>query len=191
MGRLTERDQHGNWRINGLPWEKLHTGEIVTQEMGEKIYGALAKLKVYEDLELTPEQIRELDELYRKKCEEVAKLDKELSRVSKMYMSALEREPNQIVCSEECRKEHQRRQKHQLAEKKKAEQAEQAEIKEPETVSGMRKTSEKMCRKCRYSGATSGGMVMCEYMAIEYHSRGCPVGLCDKFDLRKKRRKPA
>ena len=38
-------------------------------------------LKEYEDLELTPEQIREVDRLYAEKCKEVAELKKEIEEL--------------------------------------------------------------------------------------------------------------
>ena len=40
-------------------------------------------LKEYEDLELTPEQIREIDRLYAEKCREVAELKKELDEAQR------------------------------------------------------------------------------------------------------------
>ena len=40
-------------------------------------------LKEYEDLELTPEQIREIDRLYSGKCKEVAELKKELDEAQR------------------------------------------------------------------------------------------------------------
>lgn len=39
---------------------------------------AIQKLAAYEDTGLTPEQVVEMDRLYREKCEEVAKMKAEL-----------------------------------------------------------------------------------------------------------------
>lgn len=36
------------------------------------------RLSEYEDLEITPEQVREISILYQEKCEEVARLEKEI-----------------------------------------------------------------------------------------------------------------
>jgi len=46
-----------------MPWEQLRTGQILTKEVQEKLYGALWKLMEYEDTGLTPDQIaKENDE---------------------------------------------------------------------------------------------------------------------------------
>ena len=72
MERLTE------WYDNGL-----REGVLVKEKRGEKEikvlfeevddgYHAMCTLKAYEDTGLTPEQIREVDRLYKEKCREVA-----------------------------------------------------------------------------------------------------------------------
>lgn len=55
MGRLTIKDEQGNWALKGVKWNQLHVGEMITQQVQEKIYGALAKLKDYEDSGMTPD----------------------------------------------------------------------------------------------------------------------------------------
>ncbi|SCH84569.1 Uncharacterised protein [uncultured Clostridium sp.] len=55
--RLTQKDDQGNWSLRGVKWEQLHVGQIITQEVSEKLYGALWKLMEYEDTGLTPEEI--------------------------------------------------------------------------------------------------------------------------------------
>lgn len=45
--------------------------------------GAIKRLGEYEDTELTPEQIVEIDRLYREKCEEVEKLKEQLNAKEK------------------------------------------------------------------------------------------------------------
>lgn len=54
----------------------------------------------------------------------------------------------------------------------------------------MTKTSAKYCRKCIYSYKHSQTEVMCGYYSQTGLRRGCPVGMCDKFEKRgrKKRR---
>ena len=49
MARLIIKDEQGNWALKGVKWNQLHVGETITQKVQEKIYGALAKLKDYED----------------------------------------------------------------------------------------------------------------------------------------------
>lgn len=58
MNRLTEKDLQGNWCLKGVSWESLHVGQPITEELWQKLYGALWKLMEYEDTELSPENIR-------------------------------------------------------------------------------------------------------------------------------------
>ena len=53
----------------------------------------------------------------------------------------------------------------------------------------MTKTSIKYCRKCIYSYKHSQTEIMCGYYLQTRLRRGCPVGMCDKFEKkgRKKR----
>ena len=76
MNRLTMMDSQGNWRLKGVEWRQLQEGEIITRHMAEKLYGALYKLKAYEDTGLMPEQIVEMDGLYTEKCKELAERSK-------------------------------------------------------------------------------------------------------------------
>ncbi len=57
MGRLTEKDACGHWRLKGLPWKNLYEGTPITRETYEVLYGALCKLLAYEETGLTPEEI--------------------------------------------------------------------------------------------------------------------------------------
>ena len=57
--RLTLKDNQGNWCLQGVSWEQLHTGQLITKEVQEKLYGALWKLMEYEDTGLSPGQIEE------------------------------------------------------------------------------------------------------------------------------------
>ena len=58
--RLTQKDDQGNWSLRGVKWEQLHVGQTITQEVSEKLYGALWKLMEYEGTGLTPDQIENL-----------------------------------------------------------------------------------------------------------------------------------
>lgn len=69
MSRLTEKDSQGNWALSGVTWKSLHTGQIITEEMWEKIYGALWKLMDYEDSGLSPDEVQAMVELRDKKPE--------------------------------------------------------------------------------------------------------------------------
>ncbi len=60
MERLTEKDEQGNWCLKGVPWERLHEGQVITKSLRERLYGALCKLMEYEDTDLTPEEIEQL-----------------------------------------------------------------------------------------------------------------------------------
>ena len=56
MGRLTEQNEQGNWCVKGLPWKDTDVGQVITKNTDQKIYGALCKLKDYEDSGLDPEE---------------------------------------------------------------------------------------------------------------------------------------
>lgn len=77
MSRLTETDSQGNWALSGVAWKSLYAGQvitdgIITDEMWEKIYGALWKLMEYENTGFSPAQITEMCDLYNEKCAELA-----------------------------------------------------------------------------------------------------------------------
>lgn len=58
-GRLIER-KGSAWRLKGVPWIELQENARLTKETAQKLYGALAKLKDYEESGLTPEEVREM-----------------------------------------------------------------------------------------------------------------------------------
>lgn len=62
MGRLTEKDDQGNWCIRGLPWKNLYPGIAITENTYERIYAVAKKLLDYEDTGLTPDEINALRE---------------------------------------------------------------------------------------------------------------------------------
>lgn len=53
----------------------------------------------------------------------------------------------------------------------------------------MTKTSTKYCRKCKYSWKHSDTDIICGYIVATQMSRGCPVGMCDKFESRGRNRR--
>ena len=85
--RLTECDEQGNWALKGVKWNLLNIGATLTKEVSEKLYGALFKLKEYEDTGLSPEQIAEMDELYAEKCRELAEMERR-NELSAVHMDA-------------------------------------------------------------------------------------------------------
>ncbi len=66
MMRLTEKDELGNWCLKGVRWEQLREGQVITKEVSERLYGALCKLKDYEDTGCIPDGIADLVENYAK-----------------------------------------------------------------------------------------------------------------------------
>ena len=53
----------------------------------------------------------------------------------------------------------------------------------------MKKTSKSYCLKCKYSRKLSDTCVFCGYIDMEGKSRSCPVGMCDKFEKKDRKRK--
>ena len=64
MGRLTEKDDQGNWCLKDVKWEQLHVGQVITREVSERLYGALSKLMAYEDTGASPGGIADLVKNY-------------------------------------------------------------------------------------------------------------------------------
>lgn len=60
MRRLTEKDDLGNWGLKGVKWEQLQAGHMITLDVAEKLYGALCKLKDYENTKCSPEDVETL-----------------------------------------------------------------------------------------------------------------------------------
>lgn len=69
MNRLTYKNPNGTWGMNnGYDMSKVPS----------ELYGALYKLKDYEETGLSPEQVEQIDRLYLERCEEINNLKKEL-----------------------------------------------------------------------------------------------------------------
>lgn len=60
MGRMTEKDATGRWRVKGMPWERLQAGQVITEEASQVLYGCLCRLKDYEDSGMGPDQLKGL-----------------------------------------------------------------------------------------------------------------------------------
>jgi hypothetical protein len=77
MDRFTEKDWFGKATIVLEPYESLKKRRWVctsdpTNGMHVLEGDFVDRLAAYEDTDLTPEQIKEMDRLYREKCEELA-----------------------------------------------------------------------------------------------------------------------
>ena len=72
MERLTGIDTNGVYLLKCL--ECSDFGKCASCVHKYKVFERLSE---YELLGITPEQVKEMDELYKKKCEEVHKLEKE------------------------------------------------------------------------------------------------------------------
>ena len=55
--RLTEKKDNGHWILKDVSWDELKPGVVLTKEIWEKLYGALGKLKDYEDTGVDPDEI--------------------------------------------------------------------------------------------------------------------------------------
>lgn len=67
--RLTFHSPDGSWGLNnGYDMKKVPS----------ELYGALWKLKDYEDTGLQPDQIEQMNDLYLDKCKEVNKLRRQI-----------------------------------------------------------------------------------------------------------------
>lgn len=61
MGRLTENNGKGFWCLKDVPWQQLRPPATITKYVWERLYGALRKLKDYEDTGLSPKEVVRLD----------------------------------------------------------------------------------------------------------------------------------
>ena len=60
--RLTEKDDLGHWFLKGLEWGQLREGKVITKAVAQKLYGALCKLKDYEDTGCSPDDVERLND---------------------------------------------------------------------------------------------------------------------------------
>ena len=59
--RLMEKKDSGHWCLRDVPWDQMKPGAVLTQKTWEKLYGALWKLKDYEDTGKSQEEIECMD----------------------------------------------------------------------------------------------------------------------------------
>lgn len=55
--RLTEKKDSGRWCLRDVPWDDLKPGVVISKKTWEKLYGALWKLKDYEDSGKNPDNV--------------------------------------------------------------------------------------------------------------------------------------
>lgn len=79
MRRLTEANEQGYWNVKGLPWKDLYAGQVISEETRQIIYGCLCKLKDYEDIGPSPEQLKKIDELFSEVCKELGQLKQKVN----------------------------------------------------------------------------------------------------------------
>lgn len=83
MGRITEKDASGRWRVKGIPWERLQTGQMITEEVSQALYGCLCKLKDYEDSGMSPDQLKdwqhELTDMAVQACDKLCRHPREIA----------------------------------------------------------------------------------------------------------------
>ena len=58
--RLTEKRDNGSWKLKGVEWKQIKPGAVITDQVWEKLYGALWKLKDYEDTGVSPDEIERM-----------------------------------------------------------------------------------------------------------------------------------
>lgn len=82
---LIEKNDNGSWKLKGVGWSQIKPGAVITVPVWEKLYGALWKLKDYEETGLSPDQVSELQdetqEQARQMLERVARLSDEIERM--------------------------------------------------------------------------------------------------------------
>lgn len=72
MSKLITVKEDGIWHVNGADFDM--------KKLSSYLYGALYKLKHYEEICDSPDKLREIDKMYREKCEEVNRLKAELEK---------------------------------------------------------------------------------------------------------------
>lgn len=81
MRRLTEANEQGYWNVKGLPWKNIYAGQVITEETRKIIYGCLCKLKDYEDIGPSPEQLKKIDELFSEAYKELGQLKQKVNDI--------------------------------------------------------------------------------------------------------------
>lgn len=73
--RLIEVKENGEWTLKGVQWEELCAGKVITEELRQKLYGVLCKLRDYENTGLSPEEVEQVNDFSES---QVARLMKKL-----------------------------------------------------------------------------------------------------------------
>ena len=98
MGRITEKEPSGNWKLKGVEWDQLHSGFVITEEICQKLYGALYKLKDYEDTGLSPADVERVNDFSQSQAHELlGKLQEERSKHSWVPVAEQLPEPEELV----------------------------------------------------------------------------------------------
>ena len=82
MGKLTQWDDQGNWCLKGVKWDQLRAGSTITKDVAEKLYGALCKLRDYENTDLSPEEVDRVNDFSKSQA---SRLMKELQEEREKY----------------------------------------------------------------------------------------------------------
>ena len=73
MGKLTQWDDQGNWCLKGVKWDQLRAGSTITKDVAEKLYGALCKLRDYENTDLSPEEVDRVNDFSKSQASRLMK----------------------------------------------------------------------------------------------------------------------
>ena len=92
--RLTEKKDNGHWKLKGVEWWQIAPGAVITKETWGKLYGALWKLKDYEDTGLSPEEVESTNDFEKTQTyRAIAELQDE--REKHRWIPATERLPEE------------------------------------------------------------------------------------------------
>lgn len=92
MKRLTQQDKYGNYCLDGVTYEQLYEGHRIEFDAAEKIYGALRKLKDYEDTGMDPEDVERMKEA----CGWIP-VDERLPKPGKRYLTTMKYRESDVV----------------------------------------------------------------------------------------------
>ena len=92
--RLTEKKDSGHWCLRDVPWSDLKPGTVLSKKTWEKLYGALWKLKDYEDTGLSPEEVESVNDFEKSQTyRAIAELQEE--REKHRWIPVVERLPEE------------------------------------------------------------------------------------------------
>lgn len=82
MNRLTEKNNQGKWELKGVSWDELKPGAVISKNTYEKMYGALCKLKDYEETGLSPTEVETVNDFEQS---QTGKMLKELNKEQRKH----------------------------------------------------------------------------------------------------------